>query len=119
MTLLALLLSAALAQAGITGVVRDPSGGAVPGATVVIRSTAGGEQQTQTGPDGRFAIETAGDGQATLVVRAAGFAENRQPLPPNGDIEVVLQPAAVMESVTVTPTRSAQRLGDTPASVSV
>lgn len=119
MTLLALLLTLTMAQSPISGVVRDPSGGAVPGATVVVRTAGGAEQQTQTGPDGRFTITGPSAGDATIIVRAGGFAEARQPLTYTGDIEVVLSPAAVLESVTVTPTRTAQRLGDTPASVSV
>lgn len=119
MTLLALLLTLTMAQSPITGVVRDPSGGAVPNASVVVRTAGGAEQQTQTGPDGRFTLTGPSQGDATLIVRAGGFAEVRQPLTYTGEIEVVLAPAAVMESVTVTPTRSAQRLGDTPASVSV
>ncbi len=117
MTLLALLLSLTMAaQAAITGVVKDPSGGVVSGATVVVR-TATGEQRTQTGPDGTFSIQPSTD-QATIIVRAVGFAEARQSAS-GGPVEITLQPAAVMESVSVTPTRSAQRLGDTPASVSV
>jgi outer membrane cobalamin receptor len=119
MTLLALLLSLTLAaQAAITGVVKDPSGGAVSGATVVVRA-AGGEQRTTTGPDGTFTIQTDDGGDLTLLVRAGGFAEARQSVSAGGTVEVTLQPAAVMESVTVTPTRTAQRMGDTPASVSV
>ncbi|MGE0451166.1 MAG: TonB-dependent receptor [Vicinamibacterales bacterium] len=118
-TLVAVLLTLSMAQSAVTGVVRDPSGGAVPGATVVVRTAGGSEQQTQTGPDGRFTIEGPSEGDATLIVRAGGFAEARQPLTYTGDIEVVLAPAAVRESVTVTPSRSAQRLGDTPASVNV
>ena len=52
-------------------------------------------------------------------MRAGGFAERSQPLTPNGPLEIVLAPARLFESVTVTPTRTEQRLGDVPASVSV
>src|SRR6478736_1293269 len=119
MMLLALLLSLSLADPAITGVVRDTSGGAVPGASVILQTSAGAEQQTVTGPDGRFVIDKAPSGPATLVVRAGGFAEKRQPITAANEIEVVLSPAAILEEVTVTPARSEQRLGDIPASVAV
>ena len=116
--MLAFLLALALAQAPLTGVVKDQTGAAVPGATVTIRTDAGPSAQTVTGPDGRFTFDRIPDGRATLVVLAGGFAQKEQPLEA-GSMEVVLSPAKLFEEVTVTPTRSAQRLGDTPASVTV
>src|SRR5688572_5601117 len=111
---------AAAAQSVVSGVVRDSSGGVVSGASVLVRTPAGVVQQTVTGPDGRFATDgpppAAG---ASLVVRAVGFSEKVQPLSGSSEIEVVLAPATVFESVTVTPTRTEQRLGDVPASVNV
>src|SRR5438552_13053136 len=116
--LLALVYSL-LAQASITGVVKDTSGGAVAGASVVVVRAESGDQQTVTGPDGRFSLDRLPSGAATLIVRAGGFAVNEQPLVGTGNLEVVLSPATVLETVTVTPTRSEQRVGDIPASVSV
>jgi outer membrane receptor protein involved in Fe transport len=118
MMLWALLLSLAVADPAITGIVRDSSGGAVPGAAVTLQTPAGTEQ-TVTGPDGRFTIAKAPDGQATLIVRAGGFAEKRQPITAANEIEIVLSPAAILEEVTVTPARTEQRLGDVPASIAV
>lgn len=112
------LATAAAGQSAVSGVVKDESGGVISGATVVVRGPSGLEQQAVTGPDGRFAIVRALGGQATLVVRAVGFAEKSQPIGA-GEIDIVLVPANVFESVTVTPTRTEQRLGDVPASVSV
>jgi iron complex outermembrane receptor protein len=114
----ALLFSLALAQASVTGSVKDSTGGAVAGASVVIRTSTGTEQQTVTGPDGRFTLR-APDGQATLVVLAGGFAEKTQPLSGTGEIEIVLSPAGLLETVTVTPSRTEERLGNIPASVSI
>ena len=111
--------AAALAQSAVSGVVRDQSGAVVSGAAVVVRSAAGVEQQTVTGPDGRFTVDRVVPGQTTLVVRAGGFAEHVQPLGGSDSVDVVLVPASLFESVTVTPTRTEQRLGDVPASVSV
>src|SRR3989475_1085607 len=116
--LLALVYSL-LAQASITGVVKDTSGGAVSGASVMVRAESGADQQTVTGPDGRFSLDRVPAGSATLIDRAGGFAVNEQTLVGTGNLEVVLSPATVLETVTVTPTRSEQRVGDIPASVSV
>src|SRR5437867_12151131 len=116
--MLVALVFSLLAQASITGVVKDTSGGAVAGASVVVRAESG-DQQTVTGPDGRFSLDKLPSGAATLIVRAGGFAVNEQPLVGTGNLEVVLSPARVHETVTVTPTRSEQRVGDIPASVSV
>ena len=118
---LVLMLAAAvpaLAQSPVSGVVRDESGAVVSGATVLIMGSSGVQAQTLTGPDGRFSLDP-GSGPTTLIVRAAGFAERSQPLAPNGQLEIVLSPAGLFESVTVTPTRTEQRLGDVPASISV
>ena len=115
--MLAFLLSLALAQAPLSGVVRDSSGAAVPGATVTIRSDSG-TVQTVTGPDGRFSFDRVPVGRATLVVLAGGFAQKEQPLEP-GTMEIVVSPATLFEEVTVTPSRTEKRLGDTPASVTV
>jgi outer membrane receptor protein involved in Fe transport len=117
--MLALLLALALADPAVTGVVKDTSGGAVPGASVVVQTPSGAEQQTVTGPDGRFSLAKVPEGQATLVVRAVGFAEKRQPLNGSDALDIVLAPAAILEAVTVTPSRTEQRLGDVPASVAI
>jgi outer membrane receptor protein involved in Fe transport len=110
----------ALSAASISGVVHDTSGGAVSGAAVVVRA-ASGEQRTTTGPDGRFTIDVADAGDVTVVVRAGGFAEKTEQVQASqgAQIDVVLVPATLFETVTVTPTRSEQRLGDTPASQNI
>ncbi len=115
--LAALLLALVLANAAVTGIVKDSTGGAVPGAAVIVRAESGAEQQTVTGPDGRFTFDQAPD-TGTLIVRAGGFAEKRQSIS-GGSLEIVLAPATLLETVTVTPTRTEQSLGTTAASVSV
>ncbi len=116
---LALLLALSMAAAGVTGVVKDSSGGTVAGASVAVRTPAGAEQKTVTGPDGRFSIDTTIEGAATLVVKADGFAEKQQSLGAGGDVEVVLDPASIFESVVVSTSRTEQRLGNVPASINV
>jgi outer membrane receptor protein involved in Fe transport len=122
---LALLLAATLTLQGaetkkapVTGIVKDSSGGAVPGASVTIRTSSGPAGQTVTGPDGHFSFDRVPEGATVLVVRAGGFAQKEQPLE-RGEIEVILSPATLFEEITVTPTRSEKRLGDVPASVRV
>ncbi|HWW83196.1 MAG TPA: TonB-dependent receptor, partial [Vicinamibacterales bacterium] len=112
----------ALAASSISGVVHDSTGGAVPGATVVLRASSGPERRATTGSDGRFTVEAPDSGDLTIVVKAGGFAETTRSVSPSersGDLDLVVQPAAVTETVTVTPTRSEQRAGDTPASVNI
>src|SRR6267154_1594449 len=122
MIIAALSLLAALAAGGtISGVVHDPSGAVVPGASVVVRAGSGPEHRSTTGPDGRFTIDAPETGQLTVIVRAGGFAEKAEQVPTThtGDLDLVLAPATLLETVTVTPTRNEQRLGDIPASVNV
>jgi outer membrane receptor protein involved in Fe transport len=106
-------------QPAVTGVVVDESGGAVSGATVIVRSSAGTEEQTITGPDGRFRLSKTPGAGAVLVVRAGGFAQKQQPLGDATTVEVVVTPAALLETVTVTPSRTEERLGNIPASINI
>ena len=115
---LAFFLALAMAAAGITGVVKDSSGGAVAGATVAVRTPSGAEERTVTGPDGRFSLDTAPDGATVVVVKANGFAEKQQPFAP-GETEIVLSPATLFENVVVSTSRTEQRLGNVPASINV
>src|SRR2546428_2846320 len=106
----------------MSGVVKDSTGAVVTGASVVVKPISGSEHVATTGADGRFTVDMPVDGDVTVIVRAGGFAEKSQRVG-SGDrgreIEIVLQPATLLETVTVTPTRSEQRLGDVPASVNV
>jgi outer membrane receptor protein involved in Fe transport len=116
--LLALILSLMMADPTVTGVVKDTNGGAIAGASVVVKSGSS-EQQTVTGPDGRFTIQNPPAGATTVTVKAGGFAVKEAPLQTTEPMEIVLAPAAILENVTVTPSRTEQRLGDVAASVNV
>jgi outer membrane receptor protein involved in Fe transport len=111
----------ALAASPLSGVVHDSSGGVVSGAAVIVRAGSGPELRVTTGPDGRFTVDAPETGSLTVIVRAGGFAEKTEQVPAAhiGDLDLVLAPATLFETVTVTPTRTEQRLGDTPASVNV
>jgi outer membrane receptor protein involved in Fe transport len=121
--LIALLLALTLAApAAVSGVVKDSTGAIVTGASVVVKPASGPERLGMTGPDGRFNIDMPVDGDVTVTVRSGGFAEKTQRIGSGErgvEIEIVLQPATLLETVTVTPTRSEQRLGDVPASIDV
>jgi len=111
---------AAHAQGSITGVVKDATGAVVSGAAVILRTSSGIEQHAVTDPRGRFELARPVPSGASLVIRAGGFAEKTQPLGDvSGQIEIVLEPAKLFDAVTVTPTRTEQRLGDIPASTHV
>jgi outer membrane receptor protein involved in Fe transport len=106
----------------VSGIVRDGAGLPVAGATVVVRTPSGAELRAVSGTDGRFSIVTSTPGPVTVIVRASGFAEARQTVAAGAtraDLAVVLSPASIAEAVTVTPTRSEQRMSETPASVNV
>ena len=112
------LAFAAWLQPAVTGVVLDQSGAAIPGATVTIHSDAGTEE-TVTAPDGRFRFDKVPTGATTVVVRAGGFAQKSQSISGDVDLRIVLAPAALLETVTVTPSRNEERLGNIPASVNI
>src|SRR5918993_1396962 len=108
---LSLILAVALVHAqapsapAISGTVRDTTGQVVAGATVVARTPAGAEQRAITGVDGRFSISRSSPSPITLVVRAPGFGETRQDINVGAattNLELVLHPATVSETVSVT-----------------
>ncbi len=111
--LLAILLSlfavSAYAQFGasIQGTVVDSSGGAVVGATVTVTNPdTGVSKTTVTGDTGFYRVSTLVPGKYTITVEAPGFKKevtkgvfvSAEELTGH---DIVLQPGAVTESVTV------------------
>jgi TonB family protein len=100
-------LPALAAGPGIGGVVKDPSGAAVPGARVtLIFSGSDRREVTVSNPAGEFSISPLPDGDYEVQVAMPGFAlldlkgillENGQSTP----LLLVLQPGRVRESITV------------------
>jgi outer membrane receptor protein involved in Fe transport len=117
MMIAALALLSLLAGGSISGVVHDPSGAVVPGASVVAR-TPQGEQRAVTGADGHFAIDLPSSGDVVLVVLAPGFAPKEQHVGTE-NVDLVLEFATLRQDVTVTASRTEQRLGNVPASINV
>jgi outer membrane receptor protein involved in Fe transport len=133
MTMLAVLVSLALlhntVQAPrvlISGTVHDQSGAVIRDALVIARQLrTGAERRVVTDAAGQFHVPEMEDG-VLVIVRVAGFAEYREKTGPEDDqlgrnrhLDIELAPATVLQEVTVTATRTEERLGNVPASVSV
>jgi hypothetical protein len=95
---LALLLAAspASAQTGnsgsIDGIVKDPSGGAVAGATVEISyAVSGYQRQTTTGSDGAFRFTNVPFNTYHMVVMMNGFAAYTQDIDVRSGVPVSVQ----------------------------
>ena len=59
-----------LTTANLTGLVTDPGGAVIPGASVVLTNTDTGEERQQsTGPEGRFTLSQLKPGNYELAVR--------------------------------------------------
>lgn len=108
-----------LAQhAGLTGVVRDPNGGVLPGVAVTIIPQSGGPiRRTTGGSDGVYRFDRLPDGVYRVDFDLPGFElVRRNRVLVSGDkaanIDAELHLRAICECLTVeTPTPWAQRLG--------
>jgi hypothetical protein len=107
---LALTASAAAAQilyGSVTGVVKDPQGGNVPGATVVIvNKETNLTKETTTDADGAFSILNVLPGPYDVKVTLQGFRESvRRDVPVTigqmSRVTVALEVGSVSETVTV------------------
>ena len=69
-----LLTSAGLSAATVSGSLYDPSGVAIPDATIVLSNPdTGARQEATSGPDGKFALQDAAAGQYILRVEKPGL----------------------------------------------
>ncbi|MFN3323335.1 MAG: carboxypeptidase regulatory-like domain-containing protein [Bryobacteraceae bacterium] len=78
LTLLSLLLAAALAlsaqTASVTGIITDPSGAVIAGATLTLTNTATGvDSRTETNAEGYYRIPSIPPGNYRLGIEASGF----------------------------------------------
>ncbi len=105
------------AAAALNGIVVDVSGAPVPGATVTV--TAGGQDRSATTNDnGRFELADVPDGNLQVRASCPGFADVMTTVAAGTSARLVLQPAPLVDTVTVTASRGAERLG-TAASTTV
>ena len=129
LSLLSFLNAQAYAQAQaasqgkrVAGVVLDEAGQPVAGAQVSLADGSHAPAEALTDERGEFSFAEVAAREATLRVRARGFAplERSWSAREAGASELfrlVLAPAPLAEELTVTATRTETRLGDTAASV--
>jgi outer membrane receptor protein involved in Fe transport len=102
-----IVTTAAHAALDVTGTVRDPSGAAVAGATVVVMTAERASVATvRTDAQGRFTVSVPAAGRYLLVASAPQLGEARVPITVGegapASVEVVLQVGPVQEDITVT-----------------
>ena len=106
----------------VEGIVRDGTGAAVLGVEVTLTNARFRSSQV-TDREGRFHFGDLRIATGTLAVRTDGFA----PVQQNWDarkqasrpIEITLTPKSLAERITVTATRTEQRVSDTASSLTV
>jgi len=107
-----LLLSAPAKAATVRGSVSDATGGLIPGARVVLRGVATGQESSiETGDDGQFQFEVTTLGTYLVIVTRGGFSEAARTLTvvdANAmfDLPVQLEIGGLNAAVTVTATRA-------------
>jgi len=85
------LLAASAAAATVSGRLSDPQGKAVAQAVVQLHSPAAAARETRTDDEGRFSFADMAPGNYTLEVRRAGFADLRQTLRVQDDLQLDLR----------------------------
>ena len=118
--LLFVAAGAAQAPPSISGVVLDPSGSAVPDATVRLEVSGTAVNELRTATDGRFTFPGDVARPARVIVTATGFAPAMVDLPENGEgLRVTLEPAPFFEAVNVTSSRTDVPKSDPTVTVTV
>ena len=107
----------AVQAATVSGTVVDASGAPVPGAAVTVL-VGGQERRATTDGAGSFHVAELPDGEARVRATAPGFADMIVTLTSGASARLVLQPAPLVDAVTVTASRGAERLA-TAASTTV
>ena len=78
-TLSVIPLRAQNASGALTGIVADPSGAVVPGASIVMKNElSGDERKTVSNNDGFFSINAVQPGDYTVTISAQGFERYEQ-----------------------------------------
>jgi iron complex outermembrane receptor protein len=113
-----ILFGSVYSQTQISGSVMDSdSMEAIPGVNVIIDGTNIG---TVTDFDGNFVINTSQGAPLTLIVSYMGYSAERVDVTSaSQNINVMLSAGQNLEEVIISASRSAQKVTDAPASVSV
>jgi outer membrane receptor protein involved in Fe transport len=117
------VLAAAQGDRALSGTVLDPQGFPVIGARVTITQEQGNVSRSATSTAEGFRVDGLTPGQYDVHVEAAGF----EPQDVTADLrnaaaaplELRLEPQRLSQEIVVAATRTEQRLGDIPASVTV
>jgi len=116
--------ASAFAQtASVKGLVKDSSGGSIPGAVVKVVSEAGATVEAVTDGDGAFAAASLAAGAYRVEASLDGFetAVRQVRLDANQvlDVDLTLAPAGITEGVVVTARRSEEVAQEVPIPLSV
>lgn len=113
-----ILFGSVYSQTQISGSVMDAgSMEAIPGVNVIIDGLNIG---TVTDFDGNFVINTSRDTPLTLIISYMGYSAERVDVTSaSQDINVMLSAGQNLEEVIISASRTAQKVTDSPASVSV
>ena len=112
-----LLTVPAFALDNITGIIKDPSGAPVPGASVRLEAATGGAGRPAfvTRADGRFTFEDVQLERALLVVEAPDFERVVKTVSPDGsEVTVNLSLTTLAQQLAVTGTGYLEDLDDSP-----
>jgi outer membrane receptor protein involved in Fe transport len=121
--LVVFVLSSPVAAATVRGVVTDPTGASIPGALVVLRVLASGQESSiETGSDGRFSLEAAATGSYLVIVTRGGFSEAARTIVVEApgdvlDVPVQLEIGALQAEVSVTASRAEREVRRIPLHV--
>lgn len=115
-------LSQEKASFRLEGIIHDSSGAPVPGAEVTLSNSRFHTTQV-TDREGRFHFDDLAIATGTLTVQSGSFAPVQQSWDAHTQgskpIEITIAPTAHRERVTVTATRTEQRVSDSGSSVTV
>lgn len=105
----------------ISGTVRDQNNAPIQNAEVTVHNQAKIIVQTTSDAEGNFTFDLQNTQNSLLLIKAGGFASFHKILPKyfNETLNIILEPYAPREEVTVSITQTATRLSETPASVVV
>ena len=120
--LLALASPVAAQTASVSGTITDPSGGAVPGATVTLTGP-GGTASTTSGSRGEYSFANLANGTYKVAVTLSGFAPSTRDVVVSGaNVEVPVISLALgnlTDTIVVSASKSDTALIDAPATMSV
>jgi outer membrane receptor protein involved in Fe transport len=106
----------------LTGVVRDSSGGVLPGATVSVTGAPRiSPRNSPTDHEGRYAIDALPPGRYTVAATLGGFRSSAQEISTDGrpaTLDILLEISSLLETVSVTATKTgASDVQSTPIAI--